>query len=372
MSTFALPDLGEGLKDGEIVEWHIAEGDHVVADQPLLAVETDKAVVEIPSPHAGRIARILASLGDRVPVGAALVEFEEGAHPDAGTVVGDLTPRPAPPAPAAATAASTPAAAKHTAIKATPAVRAFASGRGVDLARIVGSGPDGAITREDVLRAADNGAKPNTGEPLRGVRLSMARNMAATGKSVVAATVVDDADVDTWYRPDADVTLRLVRAIAAGCAAEPNLNCWFDDAQMTIELKSTIDLGIAVDTKAGLIVPVLRDVSHNDATTLRQSLDALKAAVRSRSIAAAQLKGATITLSNFGTIGGRYAALVMLPPQVAIIGAGRIERRVVCRDDTIVCRASVPLSLTFDHRVISGGEAARFLSAMIGDLQKPN
>lgn len=365
MSIFALPDLGEGLKDAEIVEWHVSEGDHVVADQPLLAVETDKAVVEIPSPQAGRIARTLAQLGDRVAVGAPLVEFEEGVHSDTGTVVGDLTPRPAP------AAAATPklARAEHASVKATPAVRAFASGRGVDLARIIGSGPDGAITREDVVRAADNVAKPHIGEPLRGVRLSMARNMAVAGRSVVAATVVDDADIDTWYRPEADVTLRLVRAVAAGCAAEPNLNCWFDDAQMTRELKSTIDLGIAVDTQAGLIVPVLRDVGRTDGTILRQSLDTLKAAVGSRSVAAAQLKGATITLSNFGTIGGRYAALVMLPPQVAIIGAGRIERRVACRDNSMVCRAFVPLSVTFDHRVVSGGEAARFMAAMIGDLR---
>lgn len=369
MSTFVLPDLGEGLKDAEIVEWHVAEGDHVVADQPLLAVETDKAVVEIPSPQAGRITRILAQRGDRISVGASLIEFEEGAHPDAGTVVGDLAPRSAPPA---AAAGPRPSASDHASVKATPAVRAFASGRGVDLARIAGSGPDGAITREDVLRAAEDAAKPNLGEPLRGIRLSMARNMAAAGRSIVPATLVDDADVDTWYRPDADVTLRLVRAIVSGCAAEPNLNCWFDDARMTRELKSTVDLGIAVDTEAGLIVPVLRDVGRTDATTLRRSLDALKAAVRSRSVAASQLKGATITLSNFGTIGGRYAALVMLPPQVAIIGTGRAERRVVCRNDGVVYHAVIPLSITFDHRVVSGGEAARFMSAMIGDLQKPD
>lgn len=368
MSAFVLPDLGEGLKDAEIVEWHVAEGDHVVADQPLLAVETDKAVVEIPSPQAGRIARILAQRGNRIAVGAPLIEFEEGAHPDTGTVVGDLTPRPAPPA----AAGPRPSAGDHASVKATPAVRTFASGRGVDLARIAGSGPEGTITREDILHAAEDTAKPNMGEPLRGVRLSMARNIAVAGRSVVPATVVDDADVDTWYRPGADVTLRLVRAIASGCAAEPNLNCWFDDARITRELKTTVDLGIAVDTDAGLIVPVLRDVGRTDATTLRRSLDTLKAAVRSRSVAAAQLKGATITLSNFGTIGGRYAALMMLPPQVAIIGTGRAERRVMCRNDGVVCHTVIPLSITFDHRVVSGGEAVRFMSAMIGDLQKPD
>ena len=367
MSAFVLPDLGEGLKDAEIVEWHIAEGDHVVADQPLLAVETDKAVVEIPSPRAGRIARIIAKLGEHIAVGAPLVEFEEGAHADTGTVVGEL-----PPGPPQAAAAPQPRVmvAAHKSIRAAPAVRALANARGVDLAQIAGTGPEGTITREDVVHAPEAGAAASRGEPLRGVRLSMARNMGAAGRSIIPATVVDDADIEAWYRPNADVTLRLVRAIAAACAAEPHLNCWFDDARMTRSLKSTVDLGIAVDTEAGLIVPVLRDVGRSDAATLRQSIDALKAAVRSRSIAPAQLKGATITLSNFGTIGGRYAALMMLPPQVAIIGAGRVESRPACRDGAVVCHAFLPLSLTFDHRVVSGGEAARFLTAMMGDLEK--
>ncbi len=367
MSAFVLPDLGEGLKDAEIVEWHIAEGDHVVADQPLLAVETDKAVVEIPSPRAGRIARIFAKLGERIAVGAPLVEFEEGTHADTGTVVGELPPGP----PQPPTAPPRAIAAAHKSIRATPAVRALAGARGVDLAQVAGTGPEGTITSDDVVHAAKADAAARGGEKLRGVRLSMARNMEAAGRSIVPATVVDDADIDAWYRPNADVTLRLVRAIAAACAAEPNLNCWFDDTHMTRSLKPAVDLGIAADTEAGLIVPVLRDVGRSDAATLRQSLDTLKAAVRSRSVAPAELKGATITLSNFGTIGGRYAALLMLPPQVAIIGAGRIERRPVCSPDgTVACHTVLPLSLTFDHRVVSGGEAARFLTALIAELRK--
>ena len=176
MTSFLLPDLGEGLQEAEIVAWHVAEGDHVVADQPLVSVETEKAVVEVPAPHSGRIARLLAKVGERIKVGAPLVAFEEGAHPDTGTVVGELTiaPEHHDIAPARAAAPMPPSAA----VKAAPAVRALAAARGIDLAGIAGSGPGGAITREDVLRAAEAPAELSAREPLRGVRRSMARNMA--------------------------------------------------------------------------------------------------------------------------------------------------------------------------------------------------
>jgi len=366
MTRFALPDLGEGLQEAEIVDWHIAAGDHVVADQPLVSVETEKAVVEIPSPVAGRVLRLLARIGDRVQVGAPLVEFEEGPHPDAGTVVGELAERIA----SAPTAAPAQPAARAPIVKAAPAARALAAEHGIDIRSIRGSGAGGLITHDDVLRAmAQAGTSPSL-EPLRGVRLSMARNMAAAGRSVVPATLFDDADVTAWWGPHADVTLRLIRAIVAGCKAEPALNCWFDEAALTREPKPRVDLGIAVDTTAGLIVPVLRDVGGRDRTLLRQSLDALKASVRARTVASAELKGATITLSNFGAIGGRHATLVVLPPQVAIIGAGRISSLSMTAAPGSHAHW-LPLSLTFDHRVVTGGEAARFAKAMIEDLEQP-
>jgi 2-oxoisovalerate dehydrogenase E2 component (dihydrolipoyl transacylase) len=367
MTSFALPDLGEGLQEAEIVDWHVAAGDHVVADQPLVSVETEKAVVEIPSPHSGRILHLLAKVGDHIKVGAPLVEFEEGAHADAGTVVGDLEPRPEHHAVAPARP-TTPA--RSTAIRAAPAVRALAAGRGVDLALVAGTGPEGTITREDVMRVAAATPEEAAREALRGVRLSMARNTALSHQSVVPATIFDEADVDAWYRPTADVTIRLVRAIAAGCAAEPALNCWFDAERMERTVKRRVDLGIAVDTEAGLIVPVLRDAGRNDVTSMRRSFDALVAATRARTVAPADLKGATITLSNFGVIGGRYACLVVVPPQVAIIGAGRIVPRVVPPPPGATFHSFLPLSLTFDHRAVTGGEAARFIRAMIEDLER--
>lgn len=359
-AEFALPDLGEGLQEAEIVEWHVAEGEHVVADQPLVSVETEKAVVEIPSPHAGRIARLLAKRGDRLKVGAPLVAFEEGTHPDAGTVVGTLASPPERAAPSAPSRPSSPS----TRVKATPAVRALAAERQVDLTRLSGTGPDGAITRDDVLAAA-GATTPSVGEALRGVRLSMARNMTLAHQAVVPATVFDDADVGVWFSREADVMLRLIRAIVKAAAAEPALNAWFDGARMTRAMKPRVDLGIAVDTAAGLIVPVLRDAGGQDAAALRPALDALIAATEARTIAPAALKDATITLSNFGALGGRYACLVVVPPQVAIIGAGRIAARAGSRP-------SLPLSLTFDHRVVTGGEAARFLKALLDDLERPN
>lgn len=367
MTSFVLPDLGEGLQEAEIVDWHVAEGDHVVADQPLVSVETEKAVVEIPSPRSGRVLHLLGKRGDRIKVGSPLIEFEEGAHADAGTVVGDLGM----PAGRASIVAEHIAAPAHEAIvKAAPAVRALAAEHGIDLAQIKGSGPDGAIGRDDVLReaAAALGAAV---EPLRGVRLAMARNMALAHQSVVPATLFDDSDVTAWWAPTADISVRLIRAIAIACAAEPGLNCWFDASRMARELKPRIDLGIAVDTAAGLIVPVLRGIGGRDMASLRQSLDALTASANARTIPPAELKGATITLSNFGAIGGRYACLVVLPPQVAIIGAGKISPVATNGSRGPSSRASLPLSLTFDHRVVTGGEAARFMKAMITDMERP-
>lgn len=371
MRTFALPDLGEGLHDAEIVAWHVAAGDHVVADQPLVSIETDKAVVEVPSPQAGRIERLHGNPGDRIKTGAALVDFEEGPPADTGAVVGELAA--AAPKPAAAAPAAPPAGPVGPTIKATPAVRARARQLGIDLAHVIPTGPDGTATLSDVdaaARALPGAAADGTVEALRGVRRAMALNMMRAVKQVALATVLDDADVGAW-RDDEDVTVRLIRAIAAGCKAAPDLNAWYDSASLERQLHSHIDLGIAVDTDDGLIVPALRNVGRRSAADLRRGLDALKADVRARKVPLAELKGQTITLSNFGMLAGRYAALSIMPPQVAILGAGRARQAVVPVDGRPAVRRVLPLSLAFDHRVVSGGEAARFLRAVIDNLEMP-
>jgi pyruvate dehydrogenase E2 component (dihydrolipoamide acetyltransferase) len=347
MSTFNLPDLGEGLQDAEIVSWHVAEGDHVVIDQPLVSVETEKAVVEIPSPQAGHIARLFAKVGEHVKVGAPLLAFEEGLHAETGTVVGELA-KPAAPG----------------AIRASPAVRARARELGVELAGVRPTGLDGTLTRADVEAAATSRA---AGKALRGARRTMAVNMARAWRDVAHATIADEADIAAWS-PAEDVTCRLVRALIAACKAEPALNASFDTASLSLRENASVDLGLAIDSADGLFVPVLHDVARSSRQQWRAQIDTMKNAVKERSLAPAELRGATITLSNFGTIAGQHAALIIMPPQVAILGAGRIGERPVRSADGLTFHRMLPLSLTFDHRAVSGGEAARFLAAATADL----
>jgi 2-oxoisovalerate dehydrogenase E2 component (dihydrolipoyl transacylase) len=362
MRQFILPDLGEGLEEAEIVTWHVNEGDRVVVDQPLVSLETDKAVVEVPSPWSGRIARLFGGKGDLIKVGAPLVEFAEGTQGDTGTVVGELGQEEK-----AARGAEAPTPAPARTLQVLPAVRALARKLDVDLNLVQASGPGGTITRADVERAAKSLAEAGPAEPLRGMRRAMAQRMAAAHAEVVRATVNDEADVDDWQQRE-DVTIRIVRAIASACQAEPSLNAWYNAEAGERRLIKRI--GIAVDTEGGLIVPVLRNVGERDASDLRAGLDRLRADAAARSIPPEELRGATITLSNFGMIGGRFANLIVVPPQVAIVGAGRIDQRVLVHNGQPAARRVLPLSLTFDHRVVTGGEAARFLVALKADLER--
>ena len=367
MTPFKLPDLGEGLQSAEIVAWHVAEGEHVVADQPLLSVETEKAVVEIPSPQAGRVARLLARPGDRVDVGAPLLEFEEGPHPDTGTVVGDLERPSEPPRSETDAAASSKSREQPGNVHAAPAVRAKARELGVDLSKVTPSGPGGAITMADVMAIA--AAPPREGTALRGARRTMAVNMARAWREVVHATLHDEADIAAWPKQE-DVTIRLIRAIIAGCKIEPSMNASFNAETLCLSPNEHIDLGFAIDSPDGLFVPVLRDVAGCLPADWRRQIESFKTGVRQRSLTPADLRNPTITLSNFGTIAGTHAALVIMPPQVAILGAGRVSDRPARDQGGITLHSALPLSLTFDHRTISGGEAARFLRAAIEDLQQ--
>jgi len=352
MSTFSLPDLGEGLQEAEIVSWHVAEGDHVVVDQPLVAVETEKAVVEVPSPKAGHIARLLVKVGERVKVGAPLLEFEEGRHAESGAIVGDL--------------AASAAAAGAAPVRATPAVRARARELGVDLARVTPTGPEGTILLADVQTAASH---PIAGAAaLRGARRTMATNMAQAWREVAHATLHDEADIEAWSVKE-DLTCRLVRALIAGCKNEPALNASFEAASLSLRENPTIDLGLAIDSPEGLFVPVLRDAAGATPPDWRRQIDAFKRGVQQRSLTPSDLRRPTITLSNFGSIAGSHASLIIMPPQVAILGAGRIAARPLQTEDgAIALHRALPLSLTFDHRAVTGGMAARFLRAVIADL----
>lgn len=371
MKYFKLPDLGEGLSEAEIVEWHVKAGDTVKEDQLMVSVETAKAIVEVPSPQSGVICTLFAEPGDVVHIGEPLVEYE-GEQDDSGTVVGDLSLG----AKQETKDDFIVGSAHHqnqNAIKATPSVRALAKRLEVDLSHVKATGQDGRITSLDLEKAAKLNSDKGHSESLKGVRKAMAKNMAASHAQVVPVTLHDQVDVCAWVKdgkPQSDITMRLVRAIAKACAAEPSMNVWFDGEQLSRRLLTQIDLGIAVDTEKGLFVPVLRDIGSRDLDDLRSGLDALRSAVKSRKIPPTEMQGATITLSNYGTLAGKHANPVVLPPQVTIVGAGGIREEVVAFEGQACVHPILPLSITFDHRAVTGGEAARFLKVMMQDLEQ--
>jgi 2-oxoisovalerate dehydrogenase E2 component (dihydrolipoyl transacylase) len=374
MKAFLFPDLGEGLHEAQIVEWHVAEGDEVAADEPLLSVETDKAVTEVPAPWKGRIAKLCAAVGDTIQVGDVVVRYE--GDDEVATAAATTGRRRAGPV---ETAVRPSASAGR--VRAMPAVRILAAELGIDLAGIAGSGPDGTVLARDLAGALSRPRRGATDlpstvpenaddsgwQPLSGVRRSMARNMERSRAEIAPATVHEEADVSAWARRT-DVTARLVRALLAGIAAEPALNGWFD-AVRGRRLHEALHLGVAVDIADGLVVPVLRDAGTVDARHLRSELDRLVEAARQRSLAPGELAGATMTLTNYGMIAGLHATPVVIPPQIAILGSGRIADRLKPAADGPRAARILPLSLTYDHRCVTGGEAARFLRAVIANLE---
>lgn len=368
MKHFKLPDLGEGLQEAEIVEWHVQAGETVKADQLLVSVETAKAIVDIPAPYDGVVVKTFGAPGDILHVGEPLLAYE--GEDDSGTVVGRLEGSTAGAQEDRFFIGAAPSTREHLAPRATPAVRQLANRLKVRLEDLQGSGPDGLITRADVETAAQGSAGAFEGEKLRGVRRSMALNMARAHAEVVPVTIFGDADLQRWAEPR-DPLVRLALAIAEAARVEPGLNSWFDGHRMLLKQHETLDLGIAVDTPDGLFVPVLRDVGNRSAEDLRAGMARLRADVQARSIPPQEMMGATFTLSNYGTLFGRYASPVVVPPQVAILGAGGIRREPVAGGNEVEVHPILPLSLTFDHRVITGGEAARFLKALVEALEKP-
>jgi len=411
MRTFNLPDLGEGLAEAEIVRWHVNVGDVVAVDQPMLAVETAKAVVEVPAPFAGTIKTLHGKPGDIIATGAPLVEFDTahgasaevpptaaghsrahrsadaahvGASSDAGTVVGNM---PIGEHELIETAQAcgysnnrangNPRTSPNGRLRAAPAARALAKHLGITLTGLSGSGRGGVIVVADVITHSSIAARaPATtppafhgGEGLRGLRRAMAQSMTLARDNVMNCTIFDDADLHHW-REGHDITIRLLRAIAAGCQAEPALNAWFDGNAQTRRLLPQIDVGMAVDTPDGLIVPVIRDIAGRTAVQLRREVDRLKSAAHDRTVTPEDLRDVTFMLSNFGMIAGRYATPVVVPPMVAILGSGRLSRDVVAVQSGLEAHLRMPLSLTFDHRCVTGGEAARFLAAVLRDLEK--
>lgn len=474
LQLFTLPDLGEGLPDAEIVEWHVAIGQVVRLDEPLVSMETAKAVVEVPAPCSGTLLRIAGKAGDVIPTGTWLAEFaidpalpQRAAGHDTGhghapaahaplpaeaplvprlptLTVDDLASPQAMPEgitpafgsgfkDALATAAATPAASDDAGtvvgamqvsdqvrsealvavggIKAMPVVRALAKKLGVDLARVAPSGANGVVTLADVKRAAERGdarvgasitptvnastafdphASPSAptsraaaandvergadasfdaDTPIRGVRRNMLRVMGAAHAEVVPTTLMDDADLHAWA-PGEDITVRLVRALVRASEIEPAMNAWLNAKEGTLRRHARVDVGIAIDHADGLFVANLRNADGMDAAAMRAGISGLRDGLSDRSLPPEQLSGYTIMLSNFGKFAGKYATPVVVPPCVCIVAAGRLYHAVVPVLGGIETHRLMPLSLTFDHRAATGGEAARFLKALIDDLQR--
>ena len=413
MTTFHLPDLGEGLPDAEIVEWLISEGDTVELDQPMVSMETAKAVVEVPSPFKGRVTTLHGKAGDVIKTGAPLADFEvDGSSPesadsesdsasteaeqdtlagasnppsreDSGTVVGNVE---------SGNEILTESVSTSNGHKMTPAVRALAKKLKVDPALCTPTGHGGVITMADVKKAAERGpsttqnptdtpsrapmpaGRPIEGagewQPLRGPRRAMARSMSQSHAEVVPTSLMDDADIDQWAATE-DMTVRLLRGLWVASQQEPGLNAWFDGVTEQRLIHRDMHVGVAVDTPDGLMVAALRHVNQKTAQQLRGDVDRLRDQSINRSIPPEEMKDYTIMLSNFGKFAGRYATPVIAPPCVAIIAAGAVRHQVVPVIGGIETHRIMPISLTFDHRAVTGGEAARFLSALLNDLSAP-
>lgn len=390
MKIFHLPDLGEGLPDAEIHAWHVKEGDTVKVDQLLLSVETAKAVVDVPSPYAGKVHKLYAKAGDIVPTGGPLVEINDGQVApkldvidavDTGTVTGNIqvgTTILEENAQGVGVAVSSHARHAHapSAFLAVPMVRMLARQLHVDLAQLKPTGPNGHITAEDVTAAAQlpkttaaRAPVPEGYESLRGVRRTMAQAMVQSHAEIVPVTLFDDADLHAWQGKQ-DISVRVLRALIKACQAEPSLNAWFDTASMSRRLIDDINIGLALDSPDGLFVPVIRAAQTLKAKGLRECIDRFKLQVKDRSIPKEDLREPSIMLSNFGMLAGRHATPIVVPPLVSILGCGRLHEAVCAVDGVAVVHKVMPLSLTFDHRAITGGEATRFLAVLIADLQQ--
>jgi 2-oxoisovalerate dehydrogenase E2 component (dihydrolipoyl transacylase) len=373
MNNFLLPDLGEGLPDAEIVEWHVKEGDDVEKDQPLVSMETAKAVVEVPSPEKGKIEKLHGAAGDIIATGSPLVGFEgEGVAPkrkDTGTVAGKIIQ---------GDTVIKQKASSVGGVKVLPAVRALATKLKVDLSSITPTGPNATITKQDVENSAKNGSSSSSlnqsspikdgYEPLRGVRRSMCQSMRQSLVEVVPVSIFDDVDVHQWKAKD--YTSRIIQAIIYACSKEPALNAWFDGQNMARKLIKDVNLGLAVDTSDGLFVPVISAAQNLGKDKIRSEINTLKAGVEKRSLPPKQLQGASIVLSNFGKFAGRYATPIIVPPSVSIIAVGSLRDEVRAVDGAPKVVSLLPLSLTFDHRAVTGGEATRFLGYLIQSLSK--
>jgi pyruvate dehydrogenase E2 component (dihydrolipoamide acetyltransferase) len=373
---FTLPDLGEGITEGEIRKWLVKEGDNIEEHQTVLEIETDKAVVEVPSPKKGRVIKTNKEEGEIVKVGEALMTIaEEGEvteeKPKSVSVVGVLPE-------------------EEEAVLATPAVRALAKELGVNLDTLKGSGPGGSITKEDVIKAPKITKKAEDQYgiveriPLKGVRRTISKNLMIAQQTTVFVTIMEEADVtELWNIRDKEkkelqekgVHLTFlpffIKAALHSLMEHPFLNASIDTEKEEIILKKYYNLGIAVDTPDGLMVAVIKDVDKKTVRELASEIQDLTQKARERKIKLEEMRGGTFTFSNWGHYGGTFATPIINYPESAILGTGRISDKPWVRERQITIRKILPLSLTFDHRITDGADAASFLYKVVHYLEDP-
>jgi len=355
---FKLPDLGEGLTEGEIARWLVQEGQEIAEDDPLVEVQTDKTTVEIPSPAAGKVASILVEEGNVVPVGTVLVVIGDGAVAHAEEQPGAES--------ASASRLRSPSPSEPSRLRATPLIRKIAQDLGVDLADVDATGPQGRITEEDVRRAATGPAEGRR-EPLRGVRRLIAEHMTKAHREVTPVTWVEECDFGSV---DLKLLVPTVLKATAGALQEfPELNARLEGDE--IVYLDRYDLGVAVQTDEGLVVPVVRGVDTRSVEELDAEVRRLAEAARAGTLTAAELRGSTFTVTSAGKLAGLFQTPIVNHPEVAILSLGRIADRPVVRDGEIVVRPVGYVALTFDHRVVDGARAAEFGLAVLRRLVEP-
>ncbi|HET6370431.1 MAG TPA: dihydrolipoamide acetyltransferase family protein [Nitrospiria bacterium] len=405
---FKFPDVGEGIVEGEIVRWLVAEGESVKEDQPLVEVETDKAVVTLPSPFSGKVVKCHVKEGGLIHVGETLVTYGNGegtASPhkekkkDSASVVGRL-PESEDEEETVVRAAGT-VGKGVTPLRAIPSVRALAKELGVDLSRVKGTGPEGRITRRDVERAAEKivpksapvtkivpeslSYGPIERVPLRGLRRSSARHVAQSAARVAAVTFMNEADITDLekvrFKEKKVAEAKgykltylpfIMRGVIAGLKAYPYLNATLDEESEEIILKKYYNIGIAVDTADGLMVFVIKQADQKSILDLAEEISTMIEKAERRKIDLSELKGGSFTITNYGVIGGTYGTPIINYPEVAILGVGKVLEKPVIKEGAIVARKMLPLSLTFDHRVINGAEAARFMNEVVRHIEDPD
>jgi pyruvate dehydrogenase E2 component (dihydrolipoamide acetyltransferase) len=395
---FVLPDLGEGITEGEVRKWLVKVGDAVEEHQNVLEIETDKAVVEVPSPKKGKVAKLNKKEGDIVKVGEVLMTIAgegEAAEPKATEA---KTPTKKPEARPAKAAEERPKSVsvvgvlpeEEEMVLATPAVRAAAREAGVDIDSLKGTGPAGSVTMEDVKAATGKGKKtedafgPAERIPLKGLRRTIAKNLTVSQRTTAFVTGMDEADItELWDLREREKKALLekgvhltflpffMKAVIHALPEHPMLNASLDDEREEVIIRKYYNLGVAVDTPDGLMVPVIRNAAKKTILELAVELQELSVKARDRKIKLEEMKGGTFTITNWGHFGGTFATPIINYPEAAILGMGKISEKPWVKNGQIVIRKILPLSLTFDHRLTDGVDASLFLSKIVSYLEDP-